>query len=282
MRGMIVLAVLAASCGPHAAAPTVKSEDYATARAQFRTRLIRHGPSPQRVEAMTVPDDARELSYVSDGLSLTAWISRSSGGGPHPAVLFLHGGFGFDTTDWDMARPFRDAGYVVMTPILRGEDGQPGDFTYYVDEVDDALAAADVLAHQPGVDAAHVYVAGYSAGGVLALFAAMRSPQFRAAASLSAALDAHLSYAEDVHVFDTGDAAEWRMRSPLAFATSFRCPVHLYWGDRETYHVQPVAELVRRARAAGLDVDSTRVAGTHLTMPAPAIALAIAFFNARR
>jgi dipeptidyl aminopeptidase/acylaminoacyl peptidase len=76
-----------------------------------------------------------------------------------------------------------------MMPILRGENGSPGAFTLFYDEVDDVLAAAAVLAEQPGVDRGRIYVSGHSAGGVLAAFAAMTSARFRAAAPLSAAPD---------------------------------------------------------------------------------------------
>ena len=41
-----------------------------------------------------------------------------------------------------MAQPYRDAGYIVMIPILRGENGQPGFYTMFYDEVDDVLGAA--------------------------------------------------------------------------------------------------------------------------------------------
>jgi hypothetical protein len=34
-----------------------------------------------------------------------------------PAVLFVHGGFAFDRGDFAIAKPFLDAGFVVMTPI---------------------------------------------------------------------------------------------------------------------------------------------------------------------
>ena len=57
----------------------------------------------------------------------------------------------------------------------------------FYDEVDDVLAAAEALADLPEVDSGHLYLAGHSAGGTLALLAAMSSQRFRAAASLSGA-----------------------------------------------------------------------------------------------
>ena len=45
----------------------------------------------------------------------------------------------------------------------------------FYDEVDDVLAAAEALAGLPDVDTGQLYVAGHSAGGTLALLAAMSS-----------------------------------------------------------------------------------------------------------
>jgi hypothetical protein len=56
--------------------------------------------------------------------------------------MFLHGGFCFDASDWQVTKAFRDAGFIVMIPVLRGEQGQPGNFTMFHDEVDDVVNAA--------------------------------------------------------------------------------------------------------------------------------------------
>ncbi len=39
-----------------------------------------------------------------------------------------------------------------MIPILRGENGQPGSYTMFYDEVDDVLAASAALASLPYSD----------------------------------------------------------------------------------------------------------------------------------
>ena len=46
---------------------------------------------------------------------------------------------------------------------LRGENGQPGAFSMFYDEVEDVLAAAEYLAKLPDVDPARVFVSGHSA-----------------------------------------------------------------------------------------------------------------------
>jgi dienelactone hydrolase len=171
-----------------------------------------------------------------------------------------------------------------MTPILRGENGQPGTFSLFYDEVDDVLAAAGALASQPGVDAQHLDVSGHSVGGTLTLLAAMTSKRFRAAASLSGSPDQSLAFPHDDPriPFDPDLQVEYRMRSPLEFATSLKCPTRLYFGSREGSFRRTTPELARRAQAADLDVEAISVQGDHFSMVPPAVALAIAFFATQR
>jgi dipeptidyl aminopeptidase/acylaminoacyl peptidase len=257
--------------------------DYALARRSFHTKLLRTAPSPQPFEPTAPSSDARQIEFDSGGHKLPAWISAIKPAVPTPAVLFLHGGFAFGSDDWAMAQPFRDAGFVMMVPILRGENGSPGAFTLFYDEVDDVLAAAAALAEQPGVDPRRIYVSGHSAGGVLAMFAAMTSARFRAAAPLSAAPDAKV-FADlpELVPFDVSNEEEFRMRSPLLFAASFQCPARLFVGDQENLFIASTRETARRAKATGRDVEAIIVPGNHFSMTQAAIPLAVTFFQQQR
>src|SRR5262245_25664727 len=105
----------------------VQHEDYAQARSRFRTKLLRERPSPQEQAPVKPPQGVTEVEYVSGSLRLKAWLQPPADEAQkHPAVLFLHGGFACGIADWDVNQAYRDAGFVVMTPILRGENGQPG------------------------------------------------------------------------------------------------------------------------------------------------------------
>ena len=127
----------------------------------FKTKLVRHGPSPQAGEPLQTPSGPDEIEYRSGGLTLKAFVTPDPGDGRrHPAVLFLHGGFAFGEGDWDMPEPYRDDGYVVMIPILRGENGLPGSYTMFYDEVDDALTASAALASLPYMDSSRIFVSG--------------------------------------------------------------------------------------------------------------------------
>jgi dipeptidyl aminopeptidase/acylaminoacyl peptidase len=256
--------------------------DYAEARQKFRTTLVRAAPSPQPWEPVKVAADAREITFESDGHELHAWVSPESKT-RKPAVVFLHGGFAFGLDDWTMTKPFRDAGYVVMMPILRGENGSPGSFSLYYDELNDVLAAAKMLEQRADVDPKRVFVTGHSAGGSLAVLAALASRQFRAAAPLSGIVDATIhTDTPDLTPFDTSNAEELRMRSAIVFAASFKCPTRLYLGEEEEWAMPSNEETARRAKAAGHDVEMVIVPGNHFTMLDAAIPAAIAFFDKQR
>src|SRR5438876_195437 len=111
----------------------LQDEDYATARSKFKTKLVRQAAAPQQWEKVDPPQGVKSMDYRSGNLRLKAWINPPANPGSRKlsAVLFLHGGWAFGKDDWDMAQPFRDAGYVVMAPMLRGENGQAGSFTMF-------------------------------------------------------------------------------------------------------------------------------------------------------
>jgi dipeptidyl aminopeptidase/acylaminoacyl peptidase len=202
-------------------------------------------------------------------------------GQKHPAVLFLHGGFALGADDWEQTRPYRDAGYVVLEPALRGENGQPGSYSMFFDETDDALAAAGVLADLPYVDANHLYVAGHSVGGTLSLLAALTSNRFKAAASFSGSPD-QVAWArgqEALVPFDRGDPREFRIRSPIAYATSFKCPARLYYGSREWFFSAPSQHTAQLAKTKGVDVEAVSVPGDHFAAVPPAVQKSIQFFR---
>jgi acetyl esterase/lipase len=289
------IAILAGAAGYGALQPRglldpevqIQNEDYAVARRHFRARLTRAGPSPQRdVFALQPPAYVEAVTYAP---GLKAWMAgHQQATQKLPAVLFLHGGFEFGAADWDMAVPYWQAGFVVMAPMLRGENGQTGTFTFLYDEVDDVLAAADYLSRQPAVDPTRIFLAGHSAGGTLTLLTALASGRFRAVSSFDGSPDQQLLYNGSATkpgnhrevVFDPKDLRELQMRSPLAYVFSVKSPVRLYY----SYEASPIAARPSRrfaelARSRGVDAVAVRVWGSHMSHVARAMPQSIEFFK---
>lgn len=66
---------------------------------------------------MKTPVAVNEVLYTPGELRHKAWVSQPKDDKrKQPAVLFLHGGFGFDLDDWQSSQPYRDAGFIVLTP----------------------------------------------------------------------------------------------------------------------------------------------------------------------
>lgn len=264
----------------------LQHEDYREARSHFQTHLVRETPAPQPGDALHAPAGAVQVIY-SPTMSLQAWLSPLPAGRldvKRPAVLFLHGGFAMDTDDWEMSRPYRDAGFIVMMPVLRGENGQKGSYSMFYNEVSDVLEAASVLARVPGVDARHIYLAGHSVGGTLVQLCALTSSRFRAAASFSGAPDP-ISWSKgqpQVVPFDPSQIRGFQMRSSLAFATSFKCPTRLYYGDQEMWCDAPSRDTAQRAKEKGLDVEAVQVPGDHFSAVPEAMKRSIEFFQSQK
>lgn len=264
-----------------------QTEDFADAHAAFKTQLINKGPAPQSWEDASEPLPGVDVvSYTSNGLKLLAWTDaapKKAGAALKPGLLYLHSGFAFGPEDWEETRPFREAGFIVLIPILRGENGLPGDFTLFFEEVNDAIAAADVLAKRPGVDPNRLFVAGYSAGGTLAMLTAMKDKRFKACATFSGSPDqkTFLRFEPDLPPFDPENQAEIIIRSPLAFPRSFKCPTRLYYGDEELPYKFASEKLARKAQDEGLDVLAVEIPGDHTTMLPVAIRQAITFFQGK-
>lgn len=256
--------------------------DFATDRAAFHTRLVVKGPSPQPGEMPSAPRDVRMIDYLSDNLRLKAWIGVPKNAPPRiPVVIFLHGGFAFAAEDFDMGRPYLAAGYALVMPLLRGEDGQPGHFTMFYDEVTDVIAIMEYVRRQPFADPAHIYLAGHSAGGTLAMLAGMASSGFRAVASFSGSPDRiAFTNAEPwsrIVPFDRGNPLEFELRSPLAYASSLKSPTRLFYSSGEGGSTRAMASLAQRA---SLDVEAVEVPGDHFSAVPEEIQRSIAFFRA--
>ncbi len=263
------------------AAPEADGTDLAAARQNFVTHLKVRGRAPQRHKNETPPPGVRQVEYVSGKLKLKGWLSPAPADGKrHPAVVFLHGGWAFGGDDWRDAAPFADAGFVLFMPKLRAENGNPGVYESFYGEVDDAIAAGQYVAKLPNVDSANVFVAGHSVGAVLTTLVAMMPSPYKAAAAFDGSVDMKLwaafSPAQQVP-YDRTNREEVRLRNPLAFVGSLRCPLTLYAAQARAMN-EPLAA---KAKQLGKECELISIPGNHQAMVAPAVKRAIEEFQNR-
>ncbi|MGY5806520.1 alpha/beta hydrolase family protein [Rhizobium sp. LEGMi198b] len=276
---------IAAKAAEASVDPPLLAGDYAKERHKFRTDLLNKGPAPDKYEPLVAPSDADQIFYRSGlggELELVAWVSRyERTPKPKPAVLFLHGGNAIGQGHWLLMKPYVEAGYVVMIPSMRGENGQKGNFSGFYDEVADVLAASDRLRHLPGVDPHRLFLAGHSVGGTLAMLAAMSAKRFRAATPISGNPDAFAffhRYPEDIR-FNAKNPREFQMRSPVCYAHSFKCPLKVMHASEETNLQARAALLSKRALAGGVKMELATVQGNHNSALPGAIEQSIQFFR---
>jgi dipeptidyl aminopeptidase/acylaminoacyl peptidase len=284
---LILACSLANGCQPPAATKTAATavlspqpDDLSKARGAFVTKLRVKGPAPQRFLDQKPPAGVNLVEYRSGDLRLKGWLSADPGDGKkRPAVVYLHGGWAFGEGDWDDAAPFVGAGYVLLMPMMRAENGNPGVYESFYGEVDDAVAAGKYVADLPYVDASKVFLAGHSVGAVLTCLTAMMPSPYKAAAALDGyvEMESWAAGSPPEHIpYDGDDSNEVRLRNPVAFAGSLRCPLKLYV-TRNGLEVNQMLEA--RARQSGKECDIVVVTGDHLSMVAPSVKQAIAWFG---
>jgi alpha/beta superfamily hydrolase len=94
---------------------------------------------------------------------------------PHP----LYGGDMENNVVRALTEAFAPAGFAVLRFNFRGVGRSTGHYGEGIDEQDDAKAALTWLTAQPGLDADHLFLAGYSFGARVTLGVASTDPRVR-------------------------------------------------------------------------------------------------------
>ncbi|MBN7807120.1 S9 family peptidase [Agrobacterium rosae] len=258
--------------------------DYAAARRRFRTHLLRKISAPEKSAPLGTPVDGTRVTYSggpNGSIELVAWLSNYTPSKKlKPAVLFLHGGNATGDGHWALMKPYWEAGFVVLLPSFRGENGQKGNYSGFYDETSDALAAASYLESLPGIDPDRVFLAGHSNGGTLSLLASM-TRKFRAAVPISAGVNSwrYFNRYTDEVCFDDSNPQEFVMRSSVCFGPSLKCPTLLLRGTEERPFDADHKLLMERVQSAGMRIDNMLLPGNHNGVVPGAVVESIRFFN---
>jgi hypothetical protein len=286
MRAMQAIAIaLVVSGGPagcrsdnEAIDPSVEParEPFLARRSAHQTVLTQRGPSPGKFQENKPPPGVLHTTYPSGELQLAAWYAIPLGSSrthSAPALIYFHGDFAFGPDDFEVVRPFVAAGYVVMTPMLRGENGNPGDFELLWGEIDDARAAVEWISNLPMVDRSRIYAFGHSiGGGVAAMLSLYPELPLRATASSGGIYTpqtfsrwASSEKNNELVRFDPSDRNEIELR---VLGPNLPWMIHrhiAYVGDDDPWFVRNAGEVEATAWSLGKPFERMIVPGDHMS-----------------
>jgi dipeptidyl aminopeptidase/acylaminoacyl peptidase len=213
----------------------------------------------------------------ADETLIPAWLYRPAGPGPHPVVMWVHGG------PEAQARPQYDAQYqcllacgvAVLVPNIRGSSGygRAWQTRIYRDwggiDLEDLAAAHAWLTAQPWCTPGKIAVAGSSYGGFAALSCITRLPgQWAAGVSLYGPANLNTlaaamppSWAGTIAAMfgdptDPAVAEDLRRRSPLAYAAQIAAPLLVIQGANDPRVPRSESDqIIEAARANGAPVE---------------------------
>jgi dipeptidyl aminopeptidase/acylaminoacyl peptidase len=216
-----------------------------------------------------------------DGLPFTGQLFTPSTPGPHPALVYVHGGperqmfpafhyMGYYSSDYAANRRLAEQGYEVLAINYRSGIGYgrafrdaPGRAWRSASEYQDVLAAGRWLAAQPGVNPNAIGIWGGSYGGLLTGQALARnSDLFKAGVAIHGVYDwswpspvkGHLNPSVFFGV-DEKDRDQARAASPMGHLDTWRSPVLLIHGDADmNVDVVETVDLAQRLRERGVEV----------------------------
>ncbi|MFV8750985.1 alpha/beta hydrolase family protein [Nannocystaceae bacterium ST9] len=268
---------------PGEAADPEPERSFLARRAQAKTELDEHGPSPGKWAPLQPPPGVMAIEYPSGELNLAAWVAWPLGASEYnraPALVYFHGDFAFGADDFEVVRGWLDAGFMVMTPMLRGENGNPGEFELLWGEVDDARAAVDWIAQQPAVDRSRIYAFGHSiGGGISAMLSLYPELPLRRTGSCGGiyvpetfARWAKSETNDDLIRFDPSDPDEIQLRV-LGPNVAWMFHQHVaYVGAQDPWFADNAQLVLERAWAKGKPFEVIEVEGDHMNSLPPALA----------
>ena len=215
-------------------------------------------PVPLRLLGIAAPAGHRldeVTTTTEDGTPLRSWLVLPEGTGPHPLLLWVHGGPLGSWNGWSWRwNPHLMAarGYAVLLPDPALSTGYGRDFVrrgwgrWGSEPYTDLMALTDAALDHPSVDASRTAAMGGSFGGYMANWIAGHTDRFRAIVT-------HASLWDLEQFGPTTDASYYwtremtpemaREHSPSWYADAITSPVLVVHGDKD-YRV-PVGEGLR-------------------------------------
>ncbi len=149
--------------------PTHGSEvdtDFLRVRKQTGTQLATVGPAPDLYRDPATTEGMRLSRYLSDGNELKVWQLVASNKRlwserGYPVVVYVHDGTTMTEDELTHAQTFRDAGFWVVLPTFRGENGNFGAHELLFGELEDLVAATHFTATLPEIDPARIAIFGH-------------------------------------------------------------------------------------------------------------------------
>lgn len=200
---------------------------------------------PNPADAVEQVGTLREVEAVAeDGTPLRAWLRVPEGEGPHPLVVFAHGGpwgsWNAFTYRWH-PNPFVAAGYAVLLPdpaistgygqamIDRGQH-QLGGAPYT-----DILALTDAALTSPDLDSERTAFAGGSYGGYMANWVAGHTgDRFKCIVTHASLWDTEsMGRTTDNSGWDKPMRSQNALYNPQLFVSDIVAPVLVIHGDKD-------------------------------------------------
>jgi acetyl esterase/lipase len=200
------------------------------------------------------------IAFDSNGNRLDIWSSSAKTKSPRPVLVFFYGGGWANGTRTEYsyaARPFVEAGYIVVLPDYRKVPQVR--FPAFVEDSAAAVKWVQANIARYGGDPAQVSVAGHSAGAYNALMLAL-DPQWLDDRPVTAAIS--LAGAADFYPFTSkraidamGDYPEPLATQPINFVRKDAPPILLIHGTDDTVvRIRNSNSLYAKQKAVGGDI----------------------------
>ncbi len=142
--------------------------------------------------------DFYRITYMSDGLKVTAYVAEPKAPGKYPCIISNRGG-NRDFGQWDPLRITSFLGqmalwnYVVIVSQYRGNDGGEGREEFGGKDLNDVFNLIPVLEKDPKADTSRIGMEGGSRGGMMTYLSLKRSCRFKAAVVTAGMADAFVN-----------------------------------------------------------------------------------------